>query len=33
MRRGVFTFGEIKSDNYDIFISGSGTHNAPEEDV
>ena len=33
MRRGVFTFGEIKSDNYDIYISGSGTHNAPEEAV
>ena len=33
MRRGVFTFGEIRSDNYDIYISGSGTHNAPEEDV
>ena len=33
MKRGVFTFGSIKSDDYDIYISGSGTHNAPEEDV
>ena len=33
MKRGVFTFGNIKSDDYDIYISGSGTHNAPEEDV
>ena len=33
MKRGVFTFGTIKSDDYDIYISGSGTHNAPREDV
>lgn len=33
MRRGVFTFGKIRSDSYGIYISGSGTHNAPEEDV
>lgn len=33
MKRGVLTFGTIKSDDYDIYISGSGTHNAPREDV
>ena len=33
MSRGVFTFGSIKSDDYDIYISGSGTHNAPAEDI
>lgn len=33
MKRGVFTFGKIRSDIFDIYISGSGTHNAPEEDV
>lgn len=33
MKRGVFTFGNIKSDDYDIYISGTGTDNAPEEDV
>ena len=33
MSKGAFTFGNIKSDDYDIYISGSGTHNAPAEDV